>query len=39
MPSLPTARHLLRARDAIDTGYGGEVRVDDLAAVAGLSRA
>jgi AraC-like DNA-binding protein len=39
VPSLPTARHLLRAKDAIDTGYGGEIRIDDLAAVAGLSRA
>lgn len=39
MPSLPTARHLLRAKDAIDAGYAGEVRVDELASVAGLSRA
>lgn len=37
--SLPTVRHLLRARDAIDTGYSGEIRMEELARVAGLSRA
>ena len=39
MASLPTARHLLRAKDAIDAGYGGEIRIEELAGVAGLSRA
>jgi AraC-like DNA-binding protein len=39
VPSLPTARHLLRAKDAIDAGYAGEIRIDELAGVAGLSRA
>lgn len=39
MPSVPTARHLLRAKDAIDAGYSGEIRIEDLAGVAGLSRA
>jgi AraC-like DNA-binding protein len=39
VPSLPTVRHLLRAKDAIDCGYAGEIRIDQLAAVAALSRA
>lgn len=39
MTSVPTARHLLRAKDAIDTGYSGTVHVAELARIAGLSRA
>jgi AraC-like DNA-binding protein len=35
----PTARHLLRARDLADSRYADPLDVDDLAAVAGLSRA
>jgi len=37
--SVPTTRHLLRAKDAIDAGYQGSVQIVDLANVAGLSRA
>ena len=37
--SVPTTRHLLRAKDAIDTGYAGPIQIPDLAKVAGLSRA
>lgn len=35
----PTARHLLRARDLADARYADRLRVEDLAAAAGLSRA
>jgi AraC-like DNA-binding protein len=35
----PPERHLLRARDLIDRSYARELRVDDLARAAGLSRA
>ncbi len=34
-----TARHLLRAKDLADARYADRLSVDDLAAVAGLSRA
>jgi AraC-like DNA-binding protein len=34
----PTARHLLRAKDLADARYTDPLGVDDLAAVAGLSR-
>jgi AraC-like DNA-binding protein len=36
---LPTARHLLRARDLADARYFEPLDVDDLARAAGLSRA
>ena len=39
MPSVPTARHLLRAKDAVDARYMDPLDVDALARVAGLSRA
>ena len=39
MTALPTARHLLRARDLADARYFEPLDVDDLAAAAGLSRA
>jgi AraC-like DNA-binding protein len=39
MVYAPTARHLLRARDLADARYADPLDVDDLAAVAGLSRA
>jgi AraC-like DNA-binding protein len=35
----PAARHLLRAKDLADARYAEPLRVDDLAAAAGLSRA
>jgi AraC-like DNA-binding protein len=35
----PTARHLLRARDYADAHYSEPITVDDMAGVAGLSRA
>lgn len=37
--SLPTARHLLRARDLADARYVDPLDVDDMARAAGLSRA
>jgi AraC-like DNA-binding protein len=39
MAYAPTARHLLRAKDLADARYADPLGVDDLAAVAGLSRA
>jgi len=39
MAFVPPARHLLRARDLADARYTKSLRVDDLAAAAGLSRA
>jgi AraC-like DNA-binding protein len=36
---LPTARHLLRAKDLVDARYGEPLGVDDLARAAALSRA
>ncbi len=39
MVYAPTARHLLRAKDLADARYADQLDVDDLAAVAGLSRA
>jgi AraC-like DNA-binding protein len=39
MPQVPPARYLLRARDFVDARYAEEISVEDLAAVAGLSRA
>lgn len=39
MPSLPAARHLLRARDCADARYAEPLGVAELARVAGLSRA
>src|ERR687897_2499548 len=39
MRGLPPVRHLLRARDLADARYFEPLRVDDLARVAGLSRA
>ena len=36
---VPTARHLLRAKDLADLRYADPLGVDDLARVAGLSRA
>ena len=36
---LPPARHLLRARDLADVHYADPITVDDMARVAGLSRA
>jgi AraC-like DNA-binding protein len=39
MAFVPPARHLLRAKDAADSRYFERLDVDDLAAVAGLSRA
>jgi AraC-like DNA-binding protein len=35
----PPARHLVRAKDLADARYAEPLRVDDLAAAAGLSRA
>src|SRR3954447_7206255 len=37
--SLPTARHLLRAKDLADARFAEPLDVDDLARAAGLSRA
>ena len=39
MQFVPTARHLLRARDLADARYFETLGVDDLARAAGLSRA
>jgi AraC-like DNA-binding protein len=39
MAHVPTARHLLRSKDLADARYADPLDVDDLAAVAGLSRA
>ncbi len=39
MPPVPTARHLLRAKDLADARYFEPLDVDDLAGAAGLSRA
>jgi AraC-like DNA-binding protein len=39
MAFVPTARHLLRARDLADARYFEPLGVDDLARAAGLSRA
>jgi AraC-like DNA-binding protein len=39
MVSVPPARHLLRAKDLADAHYADRLTVDDMAAVAGLSRA
>jgi AraC-like DNA-binding protein len=39
MAHVSTARHLLRAKDLADARYADPLDVDDLAAVAGLSRA
>ena len=39
MAFVPTARHLLRARDLVDSRYFEPLDVDDLARAAGLSRA
>jgi len=39
MAFVPTARHLLRAKDLADARYFEQLGVDDLAQAAGLSRA
>ncbi|TAK70207.1 MAG: AraC family transcriptional regulator [Actinomycetota bacterium] len=39
MPSVPPSRHLARAKDLADSRYAEPLRVADLAAAAGLSRA
>jgi AraC-like DNA-binding protein len=39
MTPVPPARHLLRARDFVDSHYAEPIGVDDMAAAAGLSRA
>ena len=39
MVSVPTARHIARAKDVADARYAEPLTVDDLAAAAGLSRA
>jgi AraC-like DNA-binding protein len=39
VPSVPIARHLLRAKDLADARYSERVSVADLAAAAGLSPA
>ena len=39
MPQVPPARYLLNARDLADVRCAEPIRVDDLAAAAGLSRA
>ena len=39
MPQVPPARYLLRAKDFVDARYPEAISVEDLAAVAGLSRA
>ena len=39
MAFVPPARHLLRAKDLADARYSEPLGVDDMAAVAGLSRA
>jgi AraC-like DNA-binding protein len=38
MAFVPPARHLLRAKDLVDSRYFEPLRVDDLARAAGLSR-
>jgi AraC-like DNA-binding protein len=38
MPQVPPARYLLRAKDFVDVRYAEAITVEDLAAVAGLSR-
>jgi AraC-like DNA-binding protein len=37
MPSVPLARHLLKAKDLADACYADALTVDDLASAAGLS--
>jgi len=37
--TLPMARHLLRAKDLVDSRYSEQLSVANMAAVAGLSRA
>jgi AraC-like DNA-binding protein len=39
MSFVPTARHLLRAKDLADARYAEPLTVDDMARAAGLSRA
>ena len=39
MTFVPSARHLLRARELVDARYFESIGVDDMARVAGLSRA
>src|SRR3954469_5713545 len=39
MAHVPPARHLLRAKDLVDSRYFEPLEVDDLAGAAGLSRA
>jgi AraC-like DNA-binding protein len=39
MAFVPPARHLLRAKDLVDSGYFESLDVDDMAGAAGLSRA
>ncbi|MEP9415336.1 AraC family transcriptional regulator [Gordonia sp. VNQ95] len=39
MPSLPPARHLLRAKELVDARFAEPLTVEDMAAAAGLSRA
>jgi AraC-like DNA-binding protein len=39
MSAQPPARHLLRARDFVDGNYASRIDVDDMARVAGYSRA
>ena len=39
MPTMPLARHLLRAKDLVDARYFEPLSVSDLAAAAGLSTA
>jgi AraC-like DNA-binding protein len=39
MSFVPPARHLLRARDLVDSRYFSPITVDDMASAAGLSRA
>jgi len=39
MASLPTARHIARAKDLADAQFAEPLTVDDLAEAAGLSRA
>jgi AraC-like DNA-binding protein len=39
MAFVPTARHLLRAKDLVDSRYAEPLNVDDLAKAAGLSPA
>src|SRR3954470_19222360 len=39
MAFAPPARHLLKAKDVADARYSEPLGVDDMAAVAGLSRA